>query len=61
MSEYKKSYYILFNTITDAIDAMERGFNGAAKLMLIEAQDKAVDAFISYGEDEVEISQQQEA
>ena len=48
MSEYKKSYYTMFNAATQAIDAIERGFNNAAKEILKEAQQKAEEEFISY-------------
>ena len=51
MSEYKKPYYILFNSITDAIHEMERMNFGIAKQMLYFAQMSAEEAFISYGEE----------
>ena len=52
MSEYKKPYFILLSAFADAIDYMEKGANGAAKLVLIEAMQNAEEAYVSYGETE---------
>ena len=50
MSEYKKLYYILMNSITEAISEIEKMNYGMAKNFLLLAQMRAEEAFISYGE-----------
>lgn len=50
MSKYKKPYLILASAFADAVDYMEKGANGAAKLVLIEAMRNAEEAFVSYEE-----------
>ena len=50
MSEYKKSYLILFNTITDAIKKIDDKEYFEAKLLLTKAQIDAEEAFISFEE-----------
>lgn len=52
MSKYKKPYFILLSAFADAMDYMEKGANGAAKLALIEGMQNAVEAFVSYEETE---------
>ena len=47
MSEYEKPYKILFNAITDALK--QKDFE-TAKGILILAQIKAEEAFITFGE-----------
>ena len=54
MSEYKKPYHILFKYITDAITEMERMNYGMAKNILLMAQMRAEEAFISYEEENEE-------
>ena len=54
MSEYQKPYYILFNSITDAITEIEKMNYGMAKNLLLLAQMRAEEAFISYGEEKEE-------
>lgn len=54
MSEYKKSYLILFNTITDAIRKIDDKEYFEAKLMLIKAQIDAEEAFIEADEQQTE-------
>ena len=54
MSEYKKSYLILFNTITDAIKKIDDKEYFEAKLMLIKAQIDAEETFISHKEEKEE-------
>ncbi|MBQ2750931.1 MAG: hypothetical protein IJF34_14195 [Clostridia bacterium] len=49
MNEYKKPYMILFNSITDALNAKD--FE-SAKQILIHGQIAAEDAFINYEESE---------
>jgi len=51
MSEYKKSYLILFNAVTDAIRKIDNKEYFEAKLMLIKAQIDAEEAFISFEEE----------
>ena len=54
MSEYKKSYLILFNTITDAINKIDDKAYFDAKLMLIKAQIDAEEAFVEADEQQTE-------
>ena len=54
MNEYKKPYYILLNSITNAIHEMEKMNFGVAKQMLYLAQMRAEEAFILYGEENEE-------
>ena len=54
MSEYQKPYYILFNSITDAIGEIEKMNYGMAKNFLLLAQMRAEEAFISYEEQKEE-------
>ena len=54
MSEYKKPYYILMNSITEAISEIEKMNYGMAKNFLLLAQMRAEEAFISHGEENEE-------
>ena len=49
--EYQKAYYLLFNAITDALEALEQQNFGRAKQGLISAQQRAEELFL---EDELE-------
>lgn len=46
MVDYQKLYTLLFNAYTDAIEAMDRMNFGAAKDILIHAQQQAEDCYI---------------
>ena len=47
MEEYKKMYLLLFNAITDALEQMEQQNYGTAKDLLITAQQKAEEIYIT--------------
>ena len=49
MTDYQKLYALLFNAVTDALDAMEQMNFGRAKELLITAQQAAEEVYI--GED----------
>lgn len=49
--EYEKSYLLLFNAVTDALEALRAGDIPKARSLLINAQQRAEDAFIKVGED----------
>lgn len=44
--EYQKAYYLLFNAITDALEALEQQNFGQAKQELIAAQQRAEEIFL---------------
>ena len=46
MDEYKRPYLILFNSVTDALTALEHSDPGDAAEILIKAQQDAEDAYI---------------
>ena len=50
MPDYQKMYYYLFSAITSAIEAMDELNIGQAKQMLILAQQKTEDIYISADE-----------
>lgn len=50
MSEYEKGYLILFNSVTDALNAINKGNFFLAKEILINAQIDAEQEFIEYAE-----------
>ena len=54
MSEYKKPYYILFNSITDAMQMLRENRNAAAMEILCMAQIKSEEAFVLYDEEKDE-------
>ena len=43
---YQKAYYLLFNAITDALEALEQQNFGQAKQDLIAAQQRAEEIFL---------------
>ena len=43
---FKKMYVLLFNQITDAIEALERGDAGQARTILIRAQQDSEELYI---------------
>ena len=45
--EYEKLYHLLFNAITDALEKIEGQNYGDAKDLLIAAQQKAEDIYIT--------------
>ena len=45
--EYEKLYHLLFNAVTDALEKIEGQNYGDAKNLLIAAQQKAEDIYIS--------------
>ena len=47
MEEYKKMYLLLFSAITDALEQMEKQNYDTAKDLLIAAQQKAEEIYIS--------------
>ena len=47
MEEYKKMYLLLFNAITDALEQMEKQNYSTAKDLLITAQQKAEEIYMS--------------
>lgn len=50
MSEYQKSYSILFCGITDALEELQRQNYGLAAQRLIQAQKDAEEAFLNWEE-----------
>lgn len=51
MDVYQKGYYILFNSITDAIHALEAQNYGQAKALLIAAQQESEELYINADKD----------
>ena len=49
MNEYEKSYYILFNSITDAIQMLRENRSAAAMEILCMAQIRSEEAFVIFG------------
>ena len=45
--EYKKLYHLLFNAITDALEQMESQTYGDAHELLVAAQQKAEEIYIT--------------
>ena len=54
MHGYEACYYLLFNSVTDALEAMEQQNYGYAKQLLITAQQEAEDLWIDAVHDEFE-------
>ena len=50
MDEIPNYYTLLFNRVTDAIEAIEEQNYGAAKAILIKAQQDAEELYIEAGE-----------
>ena len=48
---YEQLYHLLFNSITDALELLEKGNIWDAKTLLKNAQCKAEDIYISYEDD----------
>lgn len=51
MSYFEKMYFTLFNAVTDALAAMEAQNYGTARTLLIEAQQKAEEAYCKADEE----------
>ena len=47
MTDYQKMYTTLFNAVTDALEKMEAQNYGDAKALLISAQQKAEEIYIT--------------
>ena len=47
MPDYEKMYHLLFNAITDALEQIEQQNFGSAKDLLIAAQQKAEEIYIT--------------
>mgnify|MGYP005840222205 CR=1 FL=1 len=47
MPDYEKMYHLLFNAITDALEQIEKQNFGSAKDLLIAAQQKAEEIYIT--------------
>ncbi len=47
MEEYRVPYLIVFNRVTDALEALEKDGKADVRDMLIRAQQEAEEAFIS--------------
>lgn len=54
MNEYRKSYLTLFNDVTDALQALRAQRYSTAETLLIQAQCKAEEAFLSIEDEEGE-------
>lgn len=50
MPDFEKLYHDLFNAITDALDAIDRGAVLQAKALLIHAQQAAEEAYLAAGD-----------
>lgn len=46
MDVYQKGYYTLFNSITDAVNALEAQNYGQAKALLVAAQQESEELYI---------------
>ena len=55
VSDYRKPYYILFNAITNTIEAIEHRNLFQARLLLIRAQQDAEEAFLQEKDKEAAI------
>jgi len=51
MTNYKKMYYTLFNALSKAIENIDVANYGAARVILIEAQQKAEEIYIEAEEE----------
>ena len=52
MVDYQKLYAVLFNAVTDAIEQLEQFQPGNARTILVRAQQKTEELYISFtGED----------
>ena len=50
MDEYKKPYLVLFNSLTDIAEEIEKQNYGRAKQLIAEAQQQAEEMYISIEE-----------
>ena len=50
--EYRRPYTIIFNAVTDALAALDKGEYARAKALLIQAQQEAEEAYISGNADD---------
>ena len=50
--DYKKLYFHLFNTVTDAIEAIERQNYGQAAALLIAAQQETEEMYMDEGDED---------
>ena len=50
MDEYKKPYFVLFNSLTDIAEEIEKQNYGRAKQLIEEAQQQAEEMYISMEE-----------
>ena len=48
MQQFKQPYLLLFQSVTEALALLEQQNYGAAKQLLIAAQQQAEEAYISY-------------
>ena len=55
VSDYRKPYYILFNAITNTIEAIEQRNLFQARLLLIRAQQDTEEAFLQETDKEAAI------
>ncbi len=51
MKEYQKSYLVLWQSVSEAIEAIEQLNYGIAKELLLKGQRKAEEAFICWEEE----------
>lgn len=49
--DYQRPYTIMFNGVADALTALDRGDCVLARAILVQAQRKAEEAYISWTED----------
>lgn len=60
MSEYERSYRILFSAILDALDELQQQNYGLAAQRLIQAQKDAEEAFLNWDETGTTATEQSE-
>lgn len=48
MDIYERMYYMLFNRVTDALEALERGETDKVKEILIKSQTETEEMFVSH-------------
>jgi len=53
MQDYQKLYTMLFNALTDAVEQLDRQNFGAARELLIRAQQSAEEAYIAADQETV--------
>ena len=57
MEIYKKMYFAVFNSVTDALTALDEGDCDAAKSILQYAQSKAEEIYIEDSEEKTQLQQ----